>query len=248
MLTAMRCRSAGAFLVLVLAGCTSMAGSQLSRLISRHTASRGGAERIEAVQRIRFDIEVEEPAFKVDVRYVADRTGRVRVDVFHEGKRVFSEGVDREGGWQAGEDGVSKPMSADGRKAIEHGRVFNLYGLHEYERLGHRLSMQPREMIDGRAYEVVMLVFNDGFETWRGFDAETGLLAFSRDFRPLHPDIDPKPVWIESRYSDDREIEGVVFPFASRQEVRGTGEWLQSSRIRSIEINPDLGDGELQRL
>lgn len=242
-------RSIPLLIGLFLVSCaTTPAPPTAEAVIEKHVRSRGGAAAIEAVQSERVTLTVEEPKFKVDIRYVADRRGRARVDVFHEGARVFSEGVDERGGWAAGQDGVVKEIAASGTAALEHGRLFNLYGLHEYASLGHRIALEPAETIDGKPADVLRLELKDGFRTWRVIDRASGRLIIQRDFRALHPDIDPTQIWIESRYSDFRRIDGVLFPFASRQTERDTGEWLQTTQVKSIEINPQLSDAELRRL
>lgn len=234
-------------LPVLLISCATASDSSLDSVIGRHIAARGGVPAIEAVQSMRVDLTVEEPKFKVDIRYVADRRGRARVDVVHDGKRVFSEGVDERGGWAAGEDGVVKEIAVAGTAALERGRLFNLYGLHEYGGLGHRLVLEGPETIDGRVYDVIRVELADGFRTWRLIGRANGRMEIQRDFRALHPDMDPTEIWIESRYSDFRAIDGVLFPFASRQTARDSGEWLQTTQVRTIELNPSLSDTELRR-
>jgi hypothetical protein len=192
-------------------------------------------------------LRVEEPGFVVEVRYAADRAGRVRVDVFHEGRRVFSEGIDELGAWSMGEEGSPAAASDEALAALEHGRLFNLYDLEELRRLGHRLVLEGRQRRGGRTYDVLRVELADGFRTWRWIDAESGRLAIQRDRRALHPDIDPRPIWIETRLSDFRSESGVEMPFAERQIDAGTGRSLQATRILEVERNPCLPDADLRR-
>jgi hypothetical protein len=229
----------------LLLGSQAGATRSIETVLAQHTESRGAGP--EATDSLRVRLQVEEPEFTVEVRYVADRAGRVRVDVFHRGRRVFSEGIDERGAWSMGEKGPPRGASADALAALEHGRVFNLYGLEELQRLGHRIVLEEPEHREGRTYDVVRVELSDGFKTWRWVDAETGRLVIKRDFRSLHPDIDPRPVWIETRLSDFRAVRGAEVPFASRQVEFGTERWLQSTRTLEVERNQCLPETELRR-
>jgi hypothetical protein len=238
----------GIFATLVLgaalAGTPGGAGSSLESVLAANVRSRGvpgGAESL------RIRLRVEEPDFAVEVRYAADRAGRVRVDVFHEGRLAFAEGVDERGAWSRGENDPVREASSDAFAALEHGRLFNLYGLEELPRLGHRLVLEQPQTRDGRTYEVVRIELSDGFRTWRWIDAESGRLEIRRDFRALHPDVDATPVWIETRLSDFRSVGGAEMAFASRQVEAGTERWLQATSILDVEQNVCLTDSELRR-
>jgi hypothetical protein len=217
----------------------------LEDVLAKHARSRGAG--LETVDSLRVRLRVEEPEFTVEGSYAADRRGRVRVDIFLEGRRVFSEGVDERGAWSMDEKGPPQEASPDGLAALEHGRLFNLYGLEELPRSGHVLVLEKDSTRNGRVYHVVRIELSDRFRTWRWIDAETGRLTIKRDFRALHPDLDPRPVWIETEQSDFRLVGGAEFPYASRQVEVETGRLLQTTRILDVEPNPCLSEEELRR-
>jgi hypothetical protein len=226
------------------AGVIAADTGSIDELLCRLARARGSGP---AAERLRVRLRVEEPGFVVEVRYAADRAGRVRVDVFRDGRRVFSEGIDESGAWSMGAEGLPAAASDDALAALEHGRLFNLYDLEELPSMGHRLVLEGRQRRSGRTYDVVRIELTDGFRTWRWIDAKNGRLAILRDRRALHPDIDPRPIWIETRLSDFRAESGVEMPFASRQVDAGTGRWLQTTRILEVERNPCLTDADLHR-
>jgi hypothetical protein len=51
----------------------------------------------------------------------------------------------------------------------------------------------------------------------------------------------------ESRVSDFRTISGVAYPFASRETAIAANQWLQTTVVKSIEVNPPLPDAEFRR-
>jgi hypothetical protein len=91
------------------------------------------------------------------------------------------------------------------------------------------------------------LARSDGFKTWFFLDVRTGRLELRRDFRAIHLDVDPRPIWIESRYSDFRSMDGVVSSFKSEQYALETEAWMQTTQVVSTELNPSLADDDLRR-
>jgi len=89
---------------------------------------------------------------------------------------------------------------------------------------------------------------HDGCETKLYVDPRSWLITRRRDFRPVHPDIDPTPTTIEQRSWDFRRISGVRFAFAGSENDLKTGKILETSRINSIEINPRIDPAFFEKL
>jgi len=218
------------------------ASPTLADLIESNTAAMGGREAIEATTSLTYHLRIQDPGFTVEGTYVADRQGRVRIDVYAEGKRIYTEARDDSGSWQMGQDGVARPSSAAGAAALWHGTQFpgKLLGLHEMTAHGHTLELADDETLDGTPYHVVKLTYGDGFVTWLYVDAATGLIGRQRDERALHPDADPSARRMETRMEDYRPVEGVMRPRTSRQVDLRTGTALETVTVISIEVNRPL--------
>ena len=220
--------------------------TSLEELLARQARARGGEERAAAVQSLRAVLEIRQAGSLVSATYLADRLGRVRVDVSAGGRAVFAEGLDEHGVWRM-QGGVLEEGSPDGMAALEHGRLLNLYGLEELSGLGHRLVFEGSETAASETFDVVRLDFSDGSRTWLGIDDATGRISFRRDYRPLHPDVDPRPRWVETRFSDFRSVGGVLFPFRESVVERETGRLLESSRVLELEVDPCIQDADIRR-
>src|SRR5258708_24774065 len=168
--------SRGSWILLVLSaallvnGCKTAArrgsADELDDLIEKHTAVRGGSAAIESVHTVAIRLRITEPKFAVEALYQASRTRRMRIDVFSNGKRVYSEGYDGHEGWQLPGDAEHATVaSASGTAALRHGLEFptNLRGLHEMRTRGHQLALVGRELIDETNYYVLRLRLQDGF-------------------------------------------------------------------------------------
>jgi hypothetical protein len=228
--------------LLSLAACGTRREVTREELIARNTEAMGGARAIEAIDRIEVALRIFERGAELEGLYRADRQGRMRIDIRHQGRRVYTEAFDGKRGWQMGEDGIPRPQSKEGEAALWHGTQFpgQLFGLHEMERRGHRVELIGRERRDGLDYYVLKLILSDGFETFRLVSPSTWLIERGRDFRALHPDADAGKKWLENRFFDFRRVAGVLRAFRSEQLDAATGAALQKTELTRVVPNPEF--------
>lgn len=210
----------------------------VDQVIERNTQAMGGRSAIEAVKSIEVDLHIADPDFEVDGNYRAARPGRMRIDVFAGGKHVFTEAFDGSRAWQWKGDAVEE-ASTKGAATLRHGVELpgKLFGLHELHQRGHRVDLAKRETIDGTNYYALRITLIDGYTTTLYVDPNSWLITRRRDFRPLHVDVDPTPTTMESRFSDFRKTDGVLFPFVSTDVDLATGKILETTRVRSVKLN-----------
>jgi len=217
----------------------------LDELVRRHTEARGGREAIEAIRNLEAKLRIVEPSFTAEGRWQVDRGGRMRIDVFMEGKRVFTEGYDGERGWQMA-DGAAKgsPAAPDGSAALRHSGQLptNILGLHEMQAHGHALEYAGREEVEGVSYHVVELTLDDGFATRYYLDPTNYLIARARVRKALHPDADPTKTIIETVWSDVRDVAGVRFAFEVRDTDFATGTLLSTTTLLELKCNEPLDE------
>ena len=222
----------------------------LEDLIAKHTLARGGADAIESAHTVAIRLRIVEPKFTVEGLYQASRDGRMRIEVFADGKRVFSEGYDGRRGWQlvAGAEHATD-SGPPGEAALRRGLELptNLRGLHEMRQRGHRVALVSRELIGGVNFHVLELRLQDGF-TPEGFttfvylNPVTYMIERQRVFRALHPAVDPSQKWIEQRYDDFRKVDRRMVSFKSSQVDAQTGQILQTTTILEVQTNLPLTD------
>jgi hypothetical protein len=235
-------KSAAGLVLCSLAACAGRREITRDEVIARNTAAMGGAQAIEAVNGIEVELRIFEQGAELEALYRADRQGRMRIDVSHGGRRVYTEAFDGQRGWQMGEDGVPSRESKEGEAALWHGTQFpgQLFGLHEMERHSHRVDLVGLEVRDGVEHYVVKITLSDGFETFRSVSSSSWLIDFGRDFRALHPDVDPARKWLENRWFDYRPVGGVLRAFRSEQVDVATGKALQRTELTRMIVNPNL--------
>lgn len=231
-----------ALFCLLLAGCAirASAASTLAEVIDRHTETRGGTAAIEGISELEVKMRIVEPTYTADGTWRGDRKGRMRIDVFMEGQRVFTEAYDGQQGWQqpGGED-HGTPVSEGGAAALRRSGQLpvNILGLHEMANHGHRLDFVGREDVGGVSYAVVSLTLDDGFVTRYYLDPATFLITRARVRKALHPDIDSTETTIETVWSDFRTIAGVQYPFHSTETDLASGKLLQTMTVLEVRAN-----------
>jgi len=213
---------------------------KLDQLLEHHVNAIGGYAAVEGVNSIQIEFHLVEPEFAVDGIYAATRDGRMRVDIFADNVRVFSEGYDGARGWQLPQDAEhGSPTSPAGTRALQHGIENQLFGLHELSVRGHRLELVGLETIDNSEFYVIKVAFADGHTLWRYVNAANWLIERSRERKALHPDVDPTETTIETRFSDFREVgDDLLRAFYEMQVDLSTEQTLQTTAVRQMTINP----------
>ncbi len=214
--------------------------THLREILALNTRARGGANALAGVRTVRSSGVITEPAFTVTGAYLASTDGYARVDVYHQGAHVFSEGIDAAGCWTRPD--VSQqaiPGSERGEAALRHAREFNLYSLEALADRGHSISLSPPEVIDGVTNDVLLVRLSDGFETKRYIDRSTWQVVRSRDVRPLHVDVDATAREIESIFSDFREFQGVRSATSWIERDMNSGDILVRGVTQGVRYNED---------
>jgi hypothetical protein len=235
-------------LIAILAMSSACAGAErvpdLARLVALNTAALGGREAIEATASVEYGIRITEKEFSVSAVYVADRKGRMRIDVYDKDTRVFTEALDGRNAWQWTPANGAQPSSAAGKAGLQHGirSPGKIFGLHEMTAIGNQLESLAGESVDGKQYDVLKLTYTDGEVTYLYLDGDSHLITRTRDVRALHPDVDSSTKWIENVHEDFCAVNGVMHPWSSRQVDLKTHEILQTTRVTSLQVNLPLAD------
>lgn len=225
-------------LSLVAAVATAERPSQLEVVLDRHRAAVMQDPSNTVIESLQVDLIIEEPSFTVTARYHADRDGRMRIDVFDDDTRVFSEGLSADGAWQwhGGEANLA-PVSDAGRAALERGIANNLYALHERPALGYRLRYDGMAATDSGRYWKIRSRAPDGFEEVFYIDTDSALIAEKREVKALHPDQGARERASVTYFRDYRERGGRQFPFRAETRAAADGSLLQAVTVTDIEVN-----------
>ena len=232
-------------LLVILAGCAGMPRQPtLATVISRNTDAMGGLEASKRVRSIRYYLTITEPKFQVQGVYTADRRGRARIDIFHQGRRVFSEAFDGEKAWQMTADGKATPSSASGAANLRDGAEFpgKLLTLGELNSVGARLSLLPDETIEGSEYHVLRLVRRDDTSVLLYVNPDTWLIDWQREDAALHPDLDATQKSMQTHMMGYRQVGAVIRSYDSVQRDLRDGRVVQKTSASKIIFNVPVDD------
>ncbi len=219
-----------------------MAEHDLGAVIAHHTEAMGGSAAIERRRSVDVVLEVVEASFSGTVRYRASREGLVRVDVYVGDDRVFSEGIDGDGPWQAARDlSDIRPIGDAGVAALQQGIELNMFGLHEYVDRGHRVRVAEPMVIEAVEHVVLEVEFATGVRSLLLLHPESWLVERRRDVRAFHPEIEPDERSLETVVESFAPLCGALWPTVSRQVDIDTNEVLQQSRTLRRDCNESSG-------
>lgn len=217
----------------------------VDEILANHQRAVRRGSRLNGLQNIDLVLQISESGDSLIARYRASADGYMRIDVFSNATRVYSEGKDTAGVWEwASDQDAPKNVQHDGVGAIEHGIEFNLFTLAELGKRGHNIELVGRETLRDQDYFVLRLTLSDGFDTLRYVNAATWLTDASRDFRALHPGNDSRKKHLETRYDKWAEANGIVSARRERNIDLDAGTVLGTTRVLAVayDVNPESLD------
>lgn len=243
----MKLPMAAVLLAFAPSACTAPPPS-VDSVIAQTTKAMGGAEVLRNLRNVRIAVEWTEGGRQFTGDYRATRDGLMRIDVFIDGERVYSEGHDRQGAWeQAGEGVEVVNVGTAGRDALLHGVSYRFDGIWFARERDQTLDYLGTEEVAGISYHVMKLTFPDGFYTHFYVNPSTWMLERQRDQRAYHPSADPKKITVESVQADFQPHCGVPFALTSRDINLATGEVLAERRVSEARCNLDAATLDLDR-
>ena len=231
---------AGIFLLLLTAcgseNPTPDASRSLTAVLNLNAQARGGKERFAKLRALRLEVQINEPDFEVSGIYVATREGHVRINVYSDGQRVFSEALGPEGGWQwRGGAEETQALSPSGEAALRRGLVSNLYALYEWPEQGYELASVDGED-PGRTHTAVMASDADGFTKRLLLDPDTHLVTQIWETSALHPDIDSRKTEQYTQVLAWETVDGIRMPTLTEKIDAESGETMQRAEVTSFEL------------
>ena len=226
--------------------CASNAQMTYDQFLENHIKAMGGAEALENILSVQSKMIIMEDVNPVtndgtalDGTYMANRDGQMRVDIYVDGNRVFTEALSSmtEGWRQNGEGETVEPLSEDGSKALQKSIHSNLYALHELEGLGYKVEFQGEQTLMEKSYYAVDLTSPLGKFERQFFDKQTYLKAATMDESALHVDVDPTKVLSVSTNTDYKMVGGVMRSFAGEVINVRENKVIQTFELRHIEFN-----------
>ena len=207
-------------------------------VIARYVAAIGGYEKVRNVRTLISRGEYREGGTVLtDGALVKMRPYYKLVGDPKDTNPEFREGYDGSA-WEYYRDpGVVLRTVGAAAAASRHGSWID-GPLVDYREKGSTAKLEGEELVDGKKTYRIRVRMLDGFEQDEFIDADKWLLIAERKVTPVHAFGDK--ITREERWSDFREVEGVLFPFLSNEVEIATGKILGTMKTLSLNVNEEL--------
>ena len=217
---------------------TSAHAQTADELIQKNIAARGGLDRMKAITTLRHTRTVGTPFSNVKVVMIRQRPGLLRIDQGVAGRPVTSRIVTSDGAWDQGPQG----WTARGAEAAAEGRDLDADFdgfLVDYQQKGHRAEYVGLDKVGGKPAHHLKVTLESGVERHVYLDPDTFLERRHAGLFRL-PNNQTVPYIMD--FSDWREVNGVLFPFAMDEDREAMGQ-TYAVYVDSIEVNVPIEAG-----
>ena len=207
-------------------------------IVARCVEARGGAQRLAAIHSVIYRGTYREGTHENDHAAMALMRPYYKL-VGDPEKPIgdFAEGYDGSAWEYYGDPGIVLRTVGPASAASRHGLWID-GALPDYRTKGSTIEVLGKEPIAGRQAWRLRLTMRDGFAVEEFVDAQTFLEIANRKAAPIH--AFGEKVTSETRFSDFRPVEGVLFAFHSEEVEIATGRVLNSMQWREIVANRPL--------
>jgi tetratricopeptide (TPR) repeat protein len=221
--------------IVLLAAAATATPPTVDAIIERHIEARGGRERIAALRSLVFRGEYREGD------HVSPHAAMALMRPYYKlvgdpDKKIgeFAEGYDGSAWEYYADPGVVLRTVGAASAAGRHGARFDNV-LIDYRAHGATVNLLGTAGIGGRPAYRLLVTLQDGFRHETFIDQQTSLVSAERRAAPIH--AFGEKVTSETRFSDYRSIEGVLFSFRSEEVQIDNGKVLSTFTTKSIDAN-----------
>lgn len=220
--------------------CRAQAVADADEIVAHHVAARGGLERLRAIRSIVSYFAYNEPG-------TANSNSRAVMALMRpyyklvgdpdRPSREFAEGWDGAAWEFYGDPGVVLRTVGAASAATRHHASIDS-PLVDYRRYGTQITYAGPDQVGGRDAYRLRVTMADGFEEDELIDAATWMLVATRKVAKVH--AFGAAVETETRFSDFRKVNSVVFAFRTEEVEIGTNRVLNEGVTSKIVLNRRL--------
>jgi hypothetical protein len=206
-------------------------------IVQHHVVALGGQKNLDAVQSLIIRGTYSEQGQTSAAQLARMRPFYKLVGDPLQRSAEFEEGYDGSAWEFYGEPGIVLRTVGPAAAAARHG-MYILGNLVDFKKQGSTVRLLGSAKIDGRNVYQLRVRMLDGFEQDEFIDAQTWLVVADRKIAKVH--AFGSDVRSETRWSDYRVVNGVLFPFLNVEVDLATGKVLNRFQTDSIEVNRKL--------
>jgi len=233
------------FLLLLIFSISRLGSQTLDEVLARHHLSRGGRDKLLAVQSLKMSGKMTMPQLGIEMPLVIWQKGpgQLRIEATFQ-NRVIVQAVDGGNAWRIVPFlGAGEPQDMPADLAVMFRECADFQNpLVSAKAGGDQLALLGREEIGGvPVYKLKLTRREDNRPILYFLDAESGMEV--KNASPVRNG--EKERMVESWPRDFRPVDGVMMPFSV--ESRVDGKTLMLMAFDSVEINPPIDDSLFQK-
>lgn len=230
-------RSIAALLLSLAGGAAAQTLPSAELIVARYVDAIGGQRNLNAIQTLVFRGTYTEHGQSVAAQLARMRPFYKLVGDPLNRSAEFEEGYDGSAWEFYGDPGIVLRTVGPAAAAARHG-LYILGNLVDFKQQGSSVSLVGNARIDGRDAYQLRVRMQDGFEQDEFIDVKTWLIIADRKAAKVHAFGADVPS--ETRWSDYRAVNGVMFAHLNVEVEIATGKELNRFRTDRIEVNQAL--------
>jgi outer membrane lipoprotein-sorting protein len=215
----------------------------VDEIIAKNIEARGGLDKIKSVQSMRSTGKMEfGPGMEAPGVFIQKRPDMSRLEFTVQGLTA-TQAYDGKTGWAIMPFMGKKdpePMTADDTKVMqEDGDIDG--PLVDYKAKGNQVELVGKDKVEGTDAYKLKVTLKNGDVKYLYLDADSGL-EIKEESKRMIRDTETET---ETSLSDYREVNGLMFAFATQSSIKGSPQ-VQKLTIDKIELNVPLDDASFK--
>ena len=216
-----------------------LSAQTVDEIIAKNVQARGGMDKIKSVQTIRSTATMAMgPGMEAPGSMIVKRPDMARLEFTVQGLTAV-QAYDGKDAWQIMPFMGKKdpePMSADDKKEME--LTADMDGpLVDYKSKGHKVELLGKDKVEGTDAYKLKVTLKNGDVMMVYLDADS-FLEIKEDTKRMVRGSEQE---IESSLGDYKEVNGLMFPFAIENGIKGSQE-KEKLTLSKIELNVPVDD------
>lgn len=226
------------FILLIAMNLRGQTLPSLDSILQRHIDALGGRDNINRVHTVVQHLVYREGDFVIPNAFIARMRPYFKtIGDPHDKSIEINEGYDGSAWEYYADPGVVLRTVGAAAAATRHSTEI-IDSLVDYQSAGTQIELVGREEFAGKPTYQLHVTLADGFDKDVFVDPDSYLIIADRRSAPVH--AFGNEVRSESRFTDYRRVNGVLFPFKITETEIVTGKELNSNTVASLEVNVPL--------
>jgi len=215
----------------------ALVAQTVDEIVAKHIAATGGADKIKSIKTIRMNGKLEAQSMEAPFVMLVKQPNMLRNEITVQGL-VLVQAWDGKSGWDIVPfTGKKDPEAVTADEAKELQDQADLWPLLDYQSKGNKVELLGKDKIEGSDAYKLKLTRASGDVEIVYLDTDSFLEIKEESTR----NIRGSEQQTETSYSDYRDTNGLMLPYAIESSVKGSPD-KQKITVEKVEVNVPVED------